>query len=181
MVTILYLVQAPQGMDLAYLQTGISGAFFRFWISRISTFLGLLNKSCILKCFILSKVFLGPVLFTRCFNNHGSPLLSHDAGVSRNEQCFWGYFLGFCFSESIFLGFLLVVKYFLGPSEIPSSTYSCLLVCQVHHLGQALTRCLTDRISVTNFYHYEFVIQDPTTESFLVLMICFFYGNTWLM
>ena len=39
-------------------------------------------------------------------------------------------------------------------------------------------RYLTDPVSVTNFYHYEFVIQDPIAKSFLVLMICFFYGNT---
>ena len=52
-----------------------------FWVSNFENlyFLGLFNRSCILKCFVLSKVFLGPVLFTRCFNNHGSPLLSHDA------------------------------------------------------------------------------------------------------
>ena len=52
-----------------------------FWVLNFENlyFFGLLNKSCILKCFILSKVFLGPVLFTRCFNNHESPLLSHDA------------------------------------------------------------------------------------------------------
>ena len=52
-----------------------------FWVLNFQNlyFLGLLNKSCILKCFVLSKVFLGPVLFTRCFNNHGSPLLSHDS------------------------------------------------------------------------------------------------------
>ena len=80
MVTILYLVQAPQGqgVDLAYLQTGISGVFGGLNFENLY-FFGLLNKSCILKCFILSKVFLGSVLFTRCFNNHGSPLLSHDA------------------------------------------------------------------------------------------------------
>ena len=45
------------------------------------------------------------------------------------------YFLGFCFSESIFFGFLLVAKYFLGHSEIPNSADPCLLVCQVLPLG----------------------------------------------
>ena len=40
---------------------------------------------------------------------------------------------------------------------------------------------LTDTISIANFYHYEFVIQDPTTKSFFILKISFFYGNTWLM
>ena len=77
-------------MDLAYLRTGISGVFFRGFEFQESVFLGvllttavffgLLNKSCILKCFIFSTVFfLGPVLYTRCFNNHGSPLLSYHA------------------------------------------------------------------------------------------------------
>ena len=86
--------------------------FFGFEF-RESVRFGLLNKICILKCFILSKVFLGPVLFTRCFNNHGSPLLSHDAWVSRNEKCIWGHFLGFCFSESLF-GFSVSGKVFFG-------------------------------------------------------------------
>ena len=63
--------------------------------------------------FCTFKSILGPILFTRCFNNHGSPSLSHDAWVSWNEQCF-SVFLGFCFLESIFLGFLLVVKHFFG-------------------------------------------------------------------
>ena len=75
---------------MAYLQTGISGVFFRgsefresvffgYW-SQLLYFFGLLTKRCILKCFICSTViFLVSVLFTRCFNNHGSPLLSNHA------------------------------------------------------------------------------------------------------
>ena len=54
-------------MDLAYLQTRISGVyfgvlnfenlyFFGYW-SQLLYFLGLLNKRCILKCFICSTVF----------------------------------------------------------------------------------------------------------------------------
>ena len=38
---------------------------------------------------------------------------------------FRGYLLGFCFSESIFWGFLSVAKYFLGSSEIPNSVDPC--------------------------------------------------------
>ena len=58
----------PQGVDLAYLQTGISGVFmgfefgdtvfFGYW-SQLLYFFGLLNESCILKCFIFSTVFFG--------------------------------------------------------------------------------------------------------------------------
>ena len=44
------------------------------------------------------------------------------------------------------------------------------------YLVQALTQCLTNPISITKFH--EFVIQDPMTESSLILMICLFYGNT---
>ena len=57
----------PQGVDLAYLQTGISGVFcwvlnfqnlyfFGYW-SQLLYFFGLLNKSCILKCFIFQQYF----------------------------------------------------------------------------------------------------------------------------
>ena len=76
-------------VSLTYLQTGISGVFswvlslenlnfLGYWSQLLYSF-GLLNKSCILKCFICSTVFLGPVLFAKCFNNHGSPLLSYRA------------------------------------------------------------------------------------------------------
>ena len=54
--------------------------------------------------------------------------------------------------EGIFLGFLLVAKYFfgfsvsgkvifLGRSEIPNSADPFLQVCQVHPLGKKLLRC----------------------------------------
>ena len=58
-----------QGVNLAYLQTGISGVFF--WVLNFKNlyflgtghscriFGGLLNKSCILKCFIFSTVLFG--------------------------------------------------------------------------------------------------------------------------
>ena len=57
-----------QGVDVAYLQTGISRVFlgvlnlkilyfFGYW-SQLLYFFGLLNKSCILKCFIFSTVFI---------------------------------------------------------------------------------------------------------------------------
>ena len=42
------------------------------------------------------------------------------------NSVFEGIFLGFGFSESIFWGFLLVVKYFLGRSELPNSADPCL-------------------------------------------------------
>ena len=53
--------------------------FFGYW-SQLLYFWGLLNKSCILKCFIFSNsIVLGLVLFIRYFSNHGSPLLSYHA------------------------------------------------------------------------------------------------------
>ena len=51
------------------------------------------------------------------------------------NSVFGGYFLGFCFPESIFLGVLSVAKYFLSSSEIPNSTDPCRYVYQVHPLG----------------------------------------------
>ena len=58
-----------QGVDLADLQTGISGVFFwalnfenlYFWGTAHSCciFFGLLNKCCIFKCFIFLTVFFG--------------------------------------------------------------------------------------------------------------------------
>ena len=44
-----------------------------------AVFFGLLDKCCIFKCFIFLTVFLGPVLCTLYFSNHGSPLLSYRA------------------------------------------------------------------------------------------------------
>ena len=58
-----------QGVDLAYLQTGISRVFF--WVlnfenlyffgqwSQPAVFFGFLNKCCILNCFIFLTVFFG--------------------------------------------------------------------------------------------------------------------------
>ena len=64
-----FIIQLPQGVGLAYLQTRISGVFlgvlnfknlYFFWVLlTAAVFLGLLNKSCILKCFIFSTVFFG--------------------------------------------------------------------------------------------------------------------------
>ena len=75
----------PQGVDLVYLQTGISGVFlgfeFRksvfFWYwSDLLYFLGCQTNAVVFKCFTFSTVFLGPVLFTRYFSKHSSSLLS---------------------------------------------------------------------------------------------------------
>ena len=45
-----------------------------FWIlDTAAVFFGLLNKV----FHIFSSIFWGPVSFTSCFNNHGSPLLSY--------------------------------------------------------------------------------------------------------
>ena len=75
-------------MDLAYLQKEISGVFlgglnfenlyFGGILVTAVVFFRLLNKCCILKCFIfLTVFFLGPALCTRYFSNHGSSLLSY--------------------------------------------------------------------------------------------------------
>ena len=56
MVTILYLVQAPQGWIWRIYRQGSAEYFSNFEFREFVPF-WLLNKSCILKCFILSKVF----------------------------------------------------------------------------------------------------------------------------
>ena len=50
--------------------------FFGYW-SQLLYFLGFLKKCCIFKSLIFFTVFLGPILFTRYFSNHRSPLLSY--------------------------------------------------------------------------------------------------------
>ena len=62
-------MKISQGMDLAYLQTGIRGVFFWvlnfenliFWgvLVTAAVFLGLLDKCCIFKCFIFLTVIFG--------------------------------------------------------------------------------------------------------------------------
>ena len=63
-------------MDLAYLQTRISGVYFGvlnfenlyflgYW-SQLLYFLGLLNKRCILKCFICSTAFFWFQFYSPC-------------------------------------------------------------------------------------------------------------------
>ena len=78
-------------VDLAYLQTGINEVFlgvlnfknlyFFGTTGHSCCIFGFLNESCILKCFIFSTVSCLGVqfLFNKCFNNHGSPLLSYHA------------------------------------------------------------------------------------------------------
>ena len=82
----------------------IRESIFLWVLITAVVFFGLLNKSCILKCFIFSTVFLGPVLFTRCFSNRGSPLLSYIMLYFCKMNCvfecifaFWKLFFGvFC-------------------------------------------------------------------------------------
>ena len=51
-----------------------------FWVLITAAVLfGLSNKSCISCVSYFQQYFLSPVLFTRCFNNHGSLLLSYHA------------------------------------------------------------------------------------------------------
>ena len=101
-------------MDLAYLQTGISGVFFwvlnfenlyffGYW-SQLLYFFGLLNKSCILKCFIFSTVFF-------CVQFY-SPGVSMIMGLH-----YYRIMLDFCEMNSVlrvFFRVLLFGKYFLG-------------------------------------------------------------------
>ena len=46
--------------------------------------------------------------------------------VCQINSVYRGYFLGFCFLESIFWDVLSVAKFFLGSSEIPNSADLCL-------------------------------------------------------
>ena len=68
-------------------------------------------------------------------NKHSSSLLSYHASLLQNESRLARVFLGFCFSESLFMDFLSVESTFLGHSEIPNSADPCLQVCEVHPLG----------------------------------------------
>ena len=80
-----FITVLSPGGSLAYLRTGISGVYFWvlkfrepvfFWVLyTAAVFFGLLNKV----FHIFSSIFWGPVLFIRCFNNHGSPSLSYHA------------------------------------------------------------------------------------------------------
>ena len=113
-----------QGVDLAYLQTGISSVFlgfeFRksvfFWVLGIGTaFFGLINKCCILKYFIFSKIFLlGPVLLIRCFSKDRSSLILYHASLLLNELRLRRVFFRVLLLGKHLLGFLLVTKYFFG-------------------------------------------------------------------
>ena len=58
--------------------------FFGYW-SQLLYFLGLLNKGYSKVFHMFNSIFLVPVLFTRCFNNYGSSLLSYHARLLRNE------------------------------------------------------------------------------------------------
>ena len=98
---------------MAYLQTGISGVYF--WVLNFQNLyflasghscciFGLLNKNCILKCFIFSIVFLGVQFYSR-----GSSIIM---GL---HYCH--IMLDFCERNSVFEGIfrvLLIEKYFWG-------------------------------------------------------------------
>ena len=123
-------------MDLAYLQTGISGVFwgvlnfenlyFVEYLSPLLYFFGLLNKTCILKCFIFSTVFFWVQFY--------SPGASMIMGLH-----YYHIMLDFCELNSVFKGIFSVLlfgkyflefsvsgKVFLGRSEIPNSADPCL-------------------------------------------------------
>ena len=83
-------------MDLAHLQTGISGVSFWALNFKDLYFLGtghsccifgLLNKSCILKRFIFSTVFFGVQ-----FYSPGASLLSYHALLCEMNSVFEGIF-----------------------------------------------------------------------------------------
>ena len=88
---------ASQGVDLVYLQTGIGwpeyflgfefGESVFFWgLITAAVFFGLSNKSCILKCFLFSKIFFGFSYIHQVLQlNHGSLLLSYHAWLSWKE------------------------------------------------------------------------------------------------
>ena len=100
--------------------------FFGHW-SQLLYFLGLLNKRCILKCFICSTVFFWFQFYSPCASTimglHYCHITLDFCEVNSVLRIFFRILL----SESIFLGgFLLVAKHFLGRSEMPNSADLCL-------------------------------------------------------
>ena len=103
-------------MDLAYLQREISGAlfgvlnfnnlyFWEYW-SQLPYFFKVFH--------IFNSIFLGPVLFTRRFNNHCSPLLSYHIMLDLNCEMnsVW---------EVVLFRILLFGKYFFGGVSVSGS------------------------------------------------------------
>ena len=94
---------------------------------RAAVFFGLLDKRCIFKCFIFLAVY-----FWLKFYTPGTSVITvfHYDQIVLNfcqiNSVFGGYFLGFCFSESIFWVFCQWQSVFLGRPGIPSSVNPCL-------------------------------------------------------
>ena len=113
-----------QGVDLAYIQAGISGVLF--WVLNFENlyFLGTGHSCCIFMGSQINDIFLSVLCLERYFYaQFYSPGTSANTALHyyhlvvnfRKINCVLrGYFLEFHFSESIFLGFLSVAKYFLG-------------------------------------------------------------------
>ena len=107
-----------------------------FWVLVIvAVFFGLSNKCCVFECFICSKEFLGPSLFSWYFNKHSFSSLSYCAQLLLNESylewvffrvsLFWKVFLGVFYQWQRI--FWVIRKY---PTADP-----CLKICQVQLLG----------------------------------------------
>ena len=107
-----------------------ASVFFGYWL-QLLYFLGLLNKRCILKCFICSTVF-----FWFQFYSPGASIIMglHYCHIMLDfceVNSVLRVFLGLCFRKVFFLGggregFLLVAKHFWGHSEMPNSADPCL-------------------------------------------------------
>ena len=105
--------------------------FFGYW-SQLLCFLGLLNKRCILKCFICSTVFFWFQFYSPdasiIMGLHYCHIMLDFCEVNRVLRVF----LGLCFRKVFFFGggwregFLLVAKHFWGHSEMPNSADPCL-------------------------------------------------------
>ena len=111
------------------LQTSMSRVFLGFSISKICFFggtghscciFGLLNKSCIWKCFIFSTVFFWVQFYSPGASIIMGPYyyrIMHD--FCEMNSVFEGIFRVLLL-ESIFLGFLLVAKYFWVVQKYPT-------------------------------------------------------------
>ena len=67
--------------------------------------------------YTFNSIFWGPFLSIRYFSKQSSSLLLYHVNFLSMNHALRGYFLGFCFSESIFLGFLSAAKYFFRSSS----------------------------------------------------------------
>ena len=87
--------------------------FFGYW-SQLLYFFGLLNKSCILKCFIFSTEFF----WVQCYSPSASIIMDLHYYHIVLDFCEMNNVLegifGFCFSESSFWGFSVSGKAFFG-------------------------------------------------------------------